>query len=265
MLSSKQKNVENPASLTRKISVFVRERTFPELVREIWHNGLPLFRRLVGLYFDKKFDRQYNVDTCGSIHLHELTVERNNVESCSIYDPIPARTLRNLFSYLPEALKEYNFIDFGCGKGRALLVAAEYPFRKIIGVEFARELNETALQNISKYSNPKQKCFDISSICIDATKFEIPLGKCIFFFFVPFGADIFSEVLENINKSYTQHPREMLILYVTDPVTHPFPYDKIIENCGLFSKIAEGYFPFEISQRDNLYYEVYQTINANLK
>ncbi|GAB4224839.1 MAG: hypothetical protein Kow0049_01340 [Stanieria sp.] len=262
MLSTEQKNAQNHASLSRKIYLFVRERTFTELIKEIWHNGLPLFRRLVGLYFDKKFDRKYNVDTCGSIHLHQLTVKRKNIESCSIYDPIPAKTLRNLFRYLPKNLSEYNFIDFGSGKGRAILVAAEYPFRQIIGVEFAQELDEVTWQNIHNYSNPKQKCFDLSSMCMDAVEFEIPQGKCIFFFFVPFGADIFSEVLKNIHKSYTQHPREMLILYVTDPKTHPYPYGEIIEGCGLFAKVREGYFSFEISQRDNLYYKIYQTTNS---
>lgn len=257
MLPSELNNSQNPASLTKKIYLFISKRTFSELIQEIFNNGFPLSRRLVGLYFDKKFDRKYNVDTCGSIHLHELTIERNNIESCILYDPIPAKTLRNLFSYISRSLSEYHFIDFGSGKGRALLVAAEYPFRQIIGVEFARELHEVALQNISTYSNSKQKCFAISSICVDATDFEIPKEKCIFFFFVPFGIDIFSEVLESINKSYTEYPRHMLILYVTDPISHPFPYDEIIRRSGVFEKVREGYFPFDISARDSLYYEIY--------
>jgi hypothetical protein len=79
MIFSNQKNFHNPASIKRKIYLFVSERTFPELIKEILNNGFPLFRRLVGLYFDKKFDRKYNVDTCGSIHLQELTIDSNNV------------------------------------------------------------------------------------------------------------------------------------------------------------------------------------------
>ncbi|AFZ37647.1 hypothetical protein Sta7437_4170 [Stanieria cyanosphaera PCC 7437] len=257
MIFSNQKNLHNPASIKRKIYLFVSERTFPELIKEILNNGFPLFRRLVGLYFDKKFDRKYNVDTCGSIHLQELTIDSNNVKSGTIYDPIPIKTLKTLFSYLPYNLSEYNFIDFGSGKGRALLVASDYPFRKIIGVEFAHELHQVALSNLEQYNNPKQKCFDIESICVDAVNFPIPQGKCLFFFFAPFGSDIFSKVIENIQKSYTDSPRNMLILYVTDPITDPLPVDEI-RSCSLFEKINGGYLPLDLAQRYTLYYELYQ-------
>ncbi|BAZ06887.1 hypothetical protein NIES3974_35490 [Calothrix sp. NIES-3974] len=249
--------LQNPASLRRKIYTFVRERSLVELLKEIWTNGIPLSRRLIGLYFDKKFDQIYQVDTCGSIHLYELSVTRSNTESCSIYDPIPARTIRNLIANIPRDFSDYNFIDFGSGKGRALFVAAEYNLQKIIGIEFARELHETTLKNIKQYKNPNQKCFDIESICCDATEYAIPDGKCIFFFFAPFGADIFSQVMDNIRKSYEQNNRDMVILYVTDPITHPFPSQEI--KCdGLFTKIRGGNVPFDIAQRDNLYYEIYQ-------
>ena len=260
MTLSQQEKSPNYASISRKIKLFISERTFGELVKELWLNGFPLFRRIVGLYFDKGFDKKYNVDTCGAIHLHELTIkDDSNIKSGSIYDPAPAQTVRKLFSYLPtNDLNKYTLVDFGSGKGRVMLVAAEYRFRKIIGVEFANELHKVAVENIASYKSDRQKCFDIQSVCADAVNFKIPEDNCIFYFFAPFKKDVLSLVIENIKQSYQQSPRKMWILYITDPITHPTAFD-LIKNSGIFSQVRAQYFPFDFAQRDKLYFEIYET------
>jgi hypothetical protein len=53
---------------------------------------------------------------------------------------------------LPWRPEDFTVIDFGSGKGRALIVASECPFRRIIGVEFALELHRDAQQNIRAVS-----------------------------------------------------------------------------------------------------------------
>ncbi len=258
MTFSSPKNAQDYASISRKIRLFISERTFTELVKEISKNGFPLFRRLMGLSFDKKFDKKYNVDTCGSIHLKELTIDSKNVESGVIYDPAPAATLRRLFSYLPDDLKDYTLVDFGSGKGRAMFVGAEYSFGKIIGVEFANELHEVAVSNIANYKSSKQKCFEIESLCMDAVNFKIPKEKCVFYFFAPFEQNVLSQVIENIKQSYRQSPRNMVILYITDPITNPIPSDEI-KNCGIFSQVRAASMPFDIAQRYPMYYEIYES------
>ena len=52
-----------------------------------------------------------------------------------------------------DALGDFTFIDLGSGKGRVLLMASDYPFKKIIGVEFMPELHRAAQENITGYSN----------------------------------------------------------------------------------------------------------------
>jgi hypothetical protein len=46
----------------------------------------------------------------------------------------PTTAVRETSVY--TGLQEFNFIDLGSGKGRVLLMAADYPFKRIIGVEF---------------------------------------------------------------------------------------------------------------------------------
>ncbi|AFZ00166.1 hypothetical protein [Calothrix sp. PCC 6303] len=117
MIFKLKENVDNPASILVKIRQFVSERTFLELAQDILKNGFPLLRRLVGLYFDKEFDKKYNVDTCGSIHLTKLTIKSKNREYGVIYDPLPLKTLRNILSSIPRVLSKYTLVDFGSGKG----------------------------------------------------------------------------------------------------------------------------------------------------
>lgn len=144
---SNKDNHKNPASIWREIKKIVSERTFSELLQDILKDGFPLSRRLVDLYFDKRLDRKYNVDTCGSLHLYELTlIDSKNEKSGSIYDPVPVKMLKYLLSCITKDLSQYTLIDFGSGKKRVLLTASEYNFLNIIGVEFAIELHEVALR-----------------------------------------------------------------------------------------------------------------------
>src|ERR1700691_4568599 len=44
-------------------------------------------------------------------------------------------------------LSEFVFVDLGSGKGRTLLMASDYPFQRIVGVELLPALHETAKGN----------------------------------------------------------------------------------------------------------------------
>jgi SAM-dependent methyltransferase len=105
------------------------------------------------------------------------------------------------------------FVDLGSGKGRVLFVAAELPFHRIIGVEFARQLHEAALRNVASYSNPKQECFDITPVLGDASKFPIPEESCLVYLYTPFKGPLLREVLACIASSYTRSPRPMYLVY----------------------------------------------------
>src|SRR6476646_1262783 len=56
-------------------------------------------------------------------------------------------------SALSQSVGDFTFIDLGCGKGRVLLMASDYPFQKIVGVEFMPDLVGAAQKNIAGYSS----------------------------------------------------------------------------------------------------------------
>jgi SAM-dependent methyltransferase len=156
---------------------------------------------------DREWDREHGIDTCGVTHLgHRLLAE----------------TLRRL----PGA-EGFTFVDYGSGKGRVLFVAAEFPFRRLIGVEFARELHDAAVRNLASYRNPRQRCREIRPVLGDALRFAIPDGPCVLYFYTPFKAPLVRKVLGLVAASYAQNPRPMYVVYAFESPYHLALYGAI--------------------------------------
>lgn len=176
----------------------------------IWRN----LSALLGHYLNRRFDKRFHVDTSGVVQLAGLTCDSGNKEHGFWYEPTPIRTLKRMFSLLRSDIPGTTFIDFGSGKGRTILFASNYNFRRIIGVEFARELHVTAERNIETYSSRTQKCFAISSVCVDASRFSLPHQEsCVLYFFHPFKESVMNGVLDKIEESYRQNPRRLILVY----------------------------------------------------
>ena len=111
------------------------------------------------------------------------------------------------------ALQDFTFIDFGSGKGRVLLMASDYPFQKIIGVEFMPGLHRAAQKNIARYSNDRQRSRQIETVCMDARDFQFPPLPLVVYLFNPFSESTFALVLENLRRSLEQAPRPIHIAY----------------------------------------------------
>jgi len=169
-------------------------------------------RLRAGLWADRRFDRRHGVDTRGRIPLVRLMIESKNREHGVEYDPTPIGLTRWILRQVPE-VETFSFVDFGSGKGRVLLRAAEYPFRRVIGVEFAAELHQVALRNMERFRSRRRRCAEITSVNVDATQFELPDGPCVFYFYVPFKPPVMSQVIRNIERSYHSQPRKMYFLY----------------------------------------------------
>lgn len=110
-------------------------------------------------------------------------------------------------------LSRFTFIDLGSGKGRTLLMASEYPFAQIIGVELLPALNRIAEENIAKYKSETQKCFSIESVCGDATAFPLPAGALVVFLFNPFPEPGLKKAIANMEDSFGGNARPIFVVY----------------------------------------------------
>jgi hypothetical protein len=135
----------------------------------------------------------------------------------SPYQPTEAGLFHEMIGALVEHtqidLREFTFVDLGSGKGRTLLMAADYPFRRVEGVELLSSLHQIAVSNIGAYSAESQRCFTLQSICADATEFLFPDEPLVVFLFNPFPEAGLRRVVANLEQSLKAHPRAVYVIY----------------------------------------------------
>lgn len=116
--------------------------------------------------------------------------------------------------------RDFTFIDLGSGKGRTLLMASDYPFRRIVGVELLPALHRIAVENLGQYKNDAQKCFALESICADANEFSFPDEPLVVYMFNPLPESGMRRVRANLEQSLRARPRPVYVLYHNPLLEH---------------------------------------------
>jgi len=179
-----------------------------------------------------EFDRRFGVDTVGQIHQTELDGIGPNQLHAGPYGASDPKSFMNAMQFLSIDYRQYIFVDFGSGKGRAILMATEFPFKKIIGVEFSRELHEIALANLERFRGHITKCADVEPLWMDAVDYVLPEENLVCYFCNPFNAFLMGRVLANIRGSLIQAPRDIYLVYY-NPL-HP----EAVHQSGCFKSIG---------------------------
>jgi hypothetical protein len=189
-----------------------------ELLRDL----TPARRR--SRYGDIDFDFEHGVDTTWAT-LSFRTRFREWLRDVQ-YQPSEPELFRDMIESLPVTPEGFVFIDLGSGKGRTLLMASDYPFRRIIGLELLPELNKIARQNIARYRSDQQKCFAIESHAGDARKFAFPAEPTVLYLFNPFPEPVLREVLSRLESSVRATPRPVYVIY------HNLVHEAVFAECS---------------------------------
>ena len=104
------------------------------------------------------------------------------------------------------------FVDFGCGKGRALYVASWYPFRQIIGVELDPQIASIARRNMARARGPRS-LRAVQIIDGDARFVELPDNLRVAFFYNPFGGAVFRTVIERLKNRADNRQSPLRVIY----------------------------------------------------
>lgn len=164
-------------------------------------------------YLDGRFDRINHTNTSGVIAIKDLTISSNNTELAIWYEPMSVKIFHQIIRNLKINYSDFAFIDLGSGKGRVLLMAALYKFKRIIGVEFAEELHRVALINVDKFNETTNNSILIEAICEDATNYVFPNDPLVIFFYSPFKGNVMKQVLDNITRSFNNYPRRIILIF----------------------------------------------------
>lgn len=193
----------------------------------------PYFRQLRKQ--DREWDQEFGVDTYPDMDVGWMAeIESPNWMYGRGYHPAPAESLKRRLAELAIDYEDFIFIDFGSGKGRSLLVAAEFPFQRIIGVEYAAHLHEIAERNIATYKNPNCRCARIEAVHEDAARFAIPPEPAVYYFYDPFDEPVMRPVVDAIIASLKSSPRKAFVVYY-NPV-----FAEMFEDCELFERRTYG-------------------------
>jgi len=160
------------------------------------------------------FDIRYGVETHRVTGIAEQGVSSAEAaQGNNIYRPIWDSEFRRLMRALDVDPRQFTFVDFGSGKGKLMLLAAQYGFPKVIGVEYAPGLHAVAIENIEAFKKISKPDAVIMAINADARAFDLPQEPLVMLMFNPFGAEVTRAVLESIEDDHRRNPREMYLIY----------------------------------------------------
>jgi SAM-dependent methyltransferase len=190
-----------------------------DLVKKLTDIRNPVMRRIAAE--GKSYDSRFGIETTDFVPAASFDVSDSEALKAGSYHPSPVPVFTKSMQELAIDYSKFAFIDFGSGKGRILLLASEYPFKKIIGVEFSQKLHEVARVNIKRYKEKTAcACSEIELVLENAITYRIPADPCIFYLFNPFQFDIMKDVVANIETSLSEQPREAYLIYLKPKNPH---------------------------------------------
>jgi SAM-dependent methyltransferase len=185
------------------------------------------------------FDQRYSVDTSGLINASELrSGHPHDAFNTAYYGMAPSRFRRVMQRWIADeghpAIENYSFIDLGCGKGRAVLMASEFGFRQAIGVELHSSLAKIAEANIARWMAAGHITFPLKIVRQDAADFEFPSGACLLYLFHPFTAPVLSRVIERIESEFAGRSAQLDVIYFNPEA------GELFETNGGFQRLWTG-------------------------
>lgn len=204
----------------------LKERARPERLKQDYRTFLHWLNARV---FDPPKEQLFFAPTKDPVALSELTIRSANREHGHNYRPTPFQVFQWALAGIDYDFSKLTFVDYGAGKGRVLLLAAEHPFAAVGGIEFAEELHDDAEMNIAQYPRSHMRCRNVECVLGDASAVGPPDGDAVLYFFNPFSREVFAEVLGNIVASYREKPRRLYLILV-DPIA-----TDLVDASGVFT------------------------------
>ena len=206
----------------------LKEHARPERMKQDYREFLHWLHARV---LDPPKEQLFFSPTKDPLALSGLTIAGPNRQHGHDYRPTPCQLFEWALAGVDYDLTKLTFVDYGAGKGRVMLLAAEHPFVAVAGVEFAEELHDNAEMNIAQYPRSRMLCRNVECVLEDASQVGTPDGEAVHYFFNPFSREVFAEVLNNIVVSYRHKPRRLYLILV-DPIAAD-----LVEASGVFTRI----------------------------
>jgi len=187
------------------------------------------------------FDARHGTETGVSVFPWDAALSREEQAQAIVYMASDQPTFREMLcatGLADEDFPGYVFVDIGAGKGRVALMAAEYPFESVVGLELSLPLIEQAQSNVERCHGLARRCATLRFAHGNAARFLFPHRPLVLYFYHPFTVATMKVVMANLVSSLRAFPREAYILYRQPLFGRKYPDDCLAAQ-GVFRKIAE--------------------------
>ena len=167
------------------------------------------------------FDRIHGTETSRRVHRWRLHIG----SMAQSYQATAPEVFARACQILPPQAKAYPFFDLGCGKGRVLIMAHEYGFQRVVGVELSAPLIKICQRNLSALGMT-----NVSVVMENAATVGLPNSPVVVFMYNPFRPPLLNAVVGRL----TRHRHPLFLIYVASP------YRNLIEQTGRFIPILDS-------------------------
>ncbi len=151
------------------------------------------------------FDLRHGVDTSGLLFADQLISGHAHDDHINAYWGTPPSGFAGILDQWQQtlartsySLADYTFLDIGSGKGRALMLASDAPFHRIIGVELNPDLTSIAETNLALWKTSPRPCSDITVLNVDALAAPIPSSPTVLYIYNSFNLYVMLPLLERL-------------------------------------------------------------------
>jgi SAM-dependent methyltransferase len=178
------------------------------------------------------FDQAHGIETAMEVPLEAAGVaSAEAARGNGIYRPLTEQLFRAAMASINIEAERFTFVDIGSGKGKVLFMAADLPFRRVLGIEYARALHEVAVRNIASYRSAARQCSVIESVHADALQYAFPDGPLVLFIFNALPREVMRELLLRLDNGIAADAQRPLFLIYTNLRT-------VAEVRGVFSGLT---------------------------
>lgn len=174
---------------------------------------MPVIRRIYSpLWGTHPFDKEFGIETSGILSTEDIHPDKQLTALISPYIGSQPSIVRRGLSAL-GTYGDYTFIDYGCGKGRPIVVAGEFPFQSVTGIELSPNLAATARLNIAKVARRFPERQGVTIVCADVCDFPLPPDKLACFNYHAFGPEIVARIIKKFETALAGDTPHMFLIY----------------------------------------------------
>lgn len=197
-----------------------------------------VYKKIGESYLDILCNKYHELDFSDLLSRDNMNYNGENMEHKAVSFPNIDKIFEKI-NQLQDSNSPLKFIDLGCGKGAALVMAKLFGIKDVSGLELLEELHSQAIENVNILG------LDCKIMLGNVLDFDFD-DYNFFYFYNPFRGKVFVETIRNIEESFYRVPRDIYIYY-----GNPFEHATVVAN-GLFKLIEQ----FEVDFYDpiaNLY------------